>query len=267
MRSPRAAWRRAWAPLVLLALLGVTALALLPPAAHAPATVDEAQAAWARVLARHVDARGRIDFDGLATASADLEAYVDWLGVHGPRSLPAAYTSPAAVLAYHLNAYNALAMRTVLRAGPRGTLDAWRRIKVFVLTPQRVDGGWTTLYFYENHVIRPLGEPRVHFALNCMVRDCPRLPYAPFDAATLDAALTTAAREFVDDPRKLTLAPNRRVLRLSSIFAFYTEDFLVRDASLVAYLNRLRDPREAIPADYAVEFMPYDWTVNRQNLD
>lgn len=267
MSPPHIIWRRGWAPFALLTLLGLAVVTLLLPTSQALNTEHEAQIAWARILAQHVDSRGRVDFDGLARAPADLEAYVDWLGGHGPRSTPAAYTSPAAVLAYHLNAYNALAMRTVLRAGPRGVLNAWRRTKAFALTPQRVDGGWTTLYFVENHVIRPLGEPRVHFALNCMVRDCPRLPRVPFEAATLDAALAAAEREFIDDPGKVALEPRRRLLRLSSIFAFYTEDFLVRDASLVAYLNRLRDPRDAIPDDYAVEFIPYDWTVNRQDLD
>ena len=53
---------------------------------------------------------------------------------------------------------------------------------------------------------------------------------------------------------------------LSSIFSFYTDDFLAHDASLIAYVNRMRGTGERIPADYAVRFLPYDWTVNRQDL-
>ena len=33
-----------------------------------------AQAAWERVLAKHVDDRGRIDFAGIAAAPGDLES-------------------------------------------------------------------------------------------------------------------------------------------------------------------------------------------------
>ena len=32
--------------------------------------------------------------------------------------------------------------------------------------------------------------------------------------------------------------------------------------SLIEYCNRYRD--EPIPTDYAVEFIPYDWTLNAQ---
>ena len=46
-----------------------------------------------------------------------------------------------------------------------------------------------SLYTFENEVIRPLGEPRVHFALNCLVRGCPRLPPTPFVAERLDAGM------------------------------------------------------------------------------
>ena len=37
-----------------------------------------------------------------------------------------------------------------------------------------------SLYTLENDVIRPLGDERVHFALNCMVVSCPRLPRVAF---------------------------------------------------------------------------------------
>jgi hypothetical protein len=59
-----------------------------------------------------------------------------------------------------------------------------------------VDGEKTNLYDYENKVIRPLGDARVHFALNCMVRSCPRLPRTPFKADTLDLVLEQLSHEF-----------------------------------------------------------------------
>ncbi|MCI0400628.1 MAG: DUF547 domain-containing protein [Gammaproteobacteria bacterium] len=46
-----------------------------------------------------------------------------------------------------------------------------------------------SLYAYENDVIRKLGEPRVHFALNCVALGCPILPKKPFTGKWLDAEL------------------------------------------------------------------------------
>jgi len=119
-----------------------------------------------------------------------------------------------------------------------------------------------SLHTLENDVIRPLGEPRVHFALNCMVRDCPRLPRAPFAPATLQAQLNAAAQEFLSAPRHVEVDPAARRVRFSAILKGYDEDFLAVAPSLIAYANRYRD--EPVPEDWQVEFLDYDWTLNRQ---
>ena len=92
---------------------------------------------------------------------------------------------------------------------------------------------------------------------------CPRLPRQPFHAATLDAALDTEARHFFGEPRNVSVDPARRVARLSAILDFYPGDFLAKSPSLIGYANRYREA--PIPGDYAVEFIPYDWTVSGQD--
>jgi hypothetical protein len=48
----------------------------------------------------------------------------------------------------------------------------------------------------------------------------------------------------------------RKVIRVSAMLKFYSEDFLQEELSLARY-------RELPDADsYGVEFIPYDWTVN-----
>ena len=70
-------------------------------------------------------------------------------------------------------------------------------------------------------MIRERGDPRIHFALNCMVRSCPRLPQLPFRAETLDAQLDGAAEEFLNDTRHVKLSPEERTVYLSSILDWY----------------------------------------------
>jgi hypothetical protein len=123
-------------------------------------------------------------------------------------------------------------------------------------------GERTSLYALENAVIRPMGEPRVHFALNCMARGCPRLPRVPFLADRLDVQLDDAARLFFSESRNVVLDRATRTVRFNEILRFYTRDFLEKAPSLIAYVNRYRP--EPIPADWKVEFIPYDWTLNRQ---
>jgi hypothetical protein len=240
---------------LLLALL--VACSTLPVPA-APSGAGDADAAWARVLAGEVDERGRVDFAGLARHRGDLDAYVAHIAATAPDSV----AERKRRLAYLINAYNALAMYSVLEAGIPERLDLIDRADFFRLRHVVVGGGAISLYDLENEQIRPIGDERVHFALNCMVVSCPRLPRVPFDGAELDRQLDQAARDFFAEPRNLAVDTGRREIRVSRILDFYTEDFLKKAPSLVDYIERWR--ADKLPRDYELRFFPYDWTINRQ---
>lgn len=233
--------------------------------AQAPAGGETYLAPWAAVLERFVDARGRVDFSALAADRDDLDRFVAWVQRTSPASHPDLFPDRDAELAYHINAYNALAMQGVIDEGiPADFGSIFKRAGFFKLRKVIVGGQRTSLYDYENEVIRGYGDARVHFALNCMVRDCPRLPREPFRAATLDAQLDAAAREFLGDDANVNADHQARELRLSELLKFYTADFVGADRpqALAAYVNRYRE-RE-VPTDYRVRFRRYDWTINRQ---
>jgi len=251
--------------LPLLAVLLISGCATVPPPAVSPPadadTEREPTAAWGRVLKRFVDVHGRVDFDDLARDRVDLDRYVAWVYRTGPNNRPELFPTRNHVLAYHINAYNALAMYSVLDAGVPKTLAGARKVSFFFLRRVQVGGATMSLYAYENDVIRNLSEPRVHFALNCMAVGCPRLPQEPFDADRLDMQLDRETWYFFEEPRNVRIDRDARTLYLSEILDFYTGDFLAQAASLPAYVNRYR--AEKVPEDYAVKFIPYDWTINR----
>ena len=248
-------------PAILVVALVLGGCAQLVPAPAVEPAADPA-GAWARVLERFVDDAGRVDFAGMARDRADLDRFVAWVYAVSPASTPRRFPTREHALAYHLNAYNALAMYNVLERGIPQSLAGLEKVDFFVLRKLTVGGIALSLHAYENEVIRPLGEERVHFALNCMVRGCPRLPRVPFHAENLDESLAAEARRFIGEPRNVRVDPARRAVHLSGIFDLYTEDFLAVAPSLIAYINRHR--AERIPEDYKVFFNPYDWTVNRQ---
>lgn len=175
--------------LLILAMAFISGCAtLVPTPALQDSTPASATAAWERVLERHVDVLGRVDYAGLAREQEDLDRFVAWVAAHGPNGAPAQYPGKQQVLAHHLNAYNALAMYNVLHAGVPRSLEDYGLVNFFWLRELRIDGKQQSLYAYERS-IRALGEERIHFALNCMAAGCPRLPRAPFRAETLEADL------------------------------------------------------------------------------
>lgn len=201
--------------------------------ASSMAQMTDPYAPWARVLAKNVDHRGRVDFHAVATDQADLDSF--------------------------------LSMFNVIDSGFPRALGPVRRLAFFGVNRFRIGGERMSLYTLENDVIRPLGDERVHFALNCMSVGCPRLPREPFRPERLSGTLDAMPREFFAEPRNLEILPEQKRARVSSILKFYREDFLKKAPTLIAYVNRYRSP--PIPEDYAVEFIDYDWTVNDQRQE
>ena len=251
------------AVLLLTALAGCAVNVSAPKTASAaePASAGAAEKAWARVLSKYVDEKGRIDFVGLSRDRADLDAYVAWIGRVSPVNTPAAFPSKESKLAYYINAYNALAMYNVIESGMPKDLNA-AKVKFFYRNKLELGGQKMSLYDLENKIVRPMGDPRIHFALNCMVRGCPRLPREPFRADQLDAELEATAQYFLNEERNVKVDADKQTVRFSQILQFYTEDFAKKAPSLIAYVNKYREAK--IPDSYRVEFIPYDWTLNQK---
>lgn len=245
---------------LVLAWLGGCATLVAPPAAP-PASAADATAAWARVLERFVDGRGDVDFDGLAADRADLDRYVRHVADTEAQDI----ADPRERLAHLINAYNALSMFNVIDSGIPATHAGLNKLRFFLWRRLRVGGRSMSLLRFENDVIRPearrLGEPRVHFALNCSARSCPQLPRRPFTAAGLDAELARETAAFFARAEVFRVDHATRTVWLSEILDFYPEDFVpAHGASLLDYANR--HAPEAAPPDYRVRFTPYDWTVS-----
>ncbi|MDE2069231.1 MAG: DUF547 domain-containing protein [Bradyrhizobium sp.] len=242
--------------------LGLTSILLGPSAASPPAnrSLEAWQAEWTQVLQGHVDAKGRVDFSGLAGDRTGLEDVVKLVAAVDPVSTPALFPTVEARLAYYIDAYNALAMYGVLDAGVPEQFGWLGRLRFFYLRKFVVGGRSISLYSLENDIIRPMGDPRVHFALNCMSVSCPRLPRTAFTPGGLDRELDAAAREFVGEDRNVHVDREARMVTLSAIFDFYTKDFLAKAPSLIDYVNQYR--ANLVPRDYKVMFADYDWTIN-----
>jgi hypothetical protein len=225
----------------------------------------EPQACWSELLKQHVNSKGQVNFDAVRTDRAKLAAYVRFIAAESPWNRPEAYSDPEARLAYYLNSYNALAMWGVLENGmPRDFDGFFKRLGFFKLNEYEIGGRFISLYDYENDVIRKVGDPRVHFALNCMSVGCPRLPQEPFPAKNLDNILHAGALEFFNSSQHLRIDHGTKTAHVSEILKFFTGDFVGEGKApdLISYINKYAS--EKIPADYQLAFIPYDWTVNRQ---
>ncbi len=221
-----------------------------------------------------------VDYAGLQSTRGDLDAYVEELSRTDAQALASA--SREAVLAFWINAYNACALKLVIDHYPikkasfpsslvktlagvpansiRQIADTWKREFCPVAGKDRA------LDEIEHEIIRPMGEPRIHFAVNCASRSCPVLAPTAYKAETLDNDLDQAVQRFIGDATQYRLERgDPPVFRVNKILDWYGDDFGGREGVIEflaahapdddkTFLRNARAPR--------LEFSDYDWTLN-----
>ncbi len=258
-----------------LAALVLAALFAAAPTAPAGAAEPFSHADWQRVLERFVDARGFVDYRGLAEDRTTFDRYIARLRAHSPQSDPAMFPTADHELAYWINAYNAWVIWGVLDRGPEidgvwGFLGTG--ISFFSGMDIELGGRETNLKALEDEVIRArYRDARVHAALNCASVSCPRLPRQAFTGEELDAQLDAAMREFVTDPKHLRVDRGAKRVTMSKIFDWYAADFLagaaergIREPNLIDYANLHRGAAGAVPRTFEIAFFDYDKGLNAQ---
>jgi len=221
--------------------------------------------AYTRLLHRHVQ-HGRldgvklneVDYQALGE-DPDFAAVVTLLENFSPDRL----SGRRERLAFYINAYNILAMKTVLDHWPVETIkDAGNFLfPVWKRDAGRIGGKSVTLDEIENDVLRPMREPRMHLAIVCASVSCPDLRREPYRAAQLDRQLDDQARRFLSNPGK-GLHFEGGVAHVSRIFDWFDEDF--DQVGGVATFLAHRAPHWPRPAPKVKADLPYDWSLNRE---
>jgi len=229
--------------------------AMATPVNHAP---------WDALLKKYVDAAGLVDYRGFQQDSVALNDYLQQLATH----LPSPAWSEAERLAYWLNAYNAFTIQRVLRDYPIRSIRELGGEQTLLNTvwdqPFIVMGSeHYSLNDLEHRLIRrQFADNRIHFALVCAARSCPRLRNEAYEATELNEQLDAQAREFINNPGKNNLAAPEAPA-VSAIFDFYPEDFAKNGSTSVPELiNRYAE--HPIDAAAPLRFLAYDWTLNEQ---
>lgn len=252
------------------AALLLTALApvCLPAPALSQGEGELAPAAlYASILDRYVE-DGAVRYGLLATESPrEWRHWLAWMEDARPEIL-----TVDGRRAFWINAYNSRVIAGVLERHP---IDSVRdvgflggRVRGFFGRREHpVAGQLRTLDEIEKEILlaRPLWDPRIHFALNCAARSCPKLRPEPYEAARLDTQLDFQTRAFLNGPDGHRLDPSGKVLYVSRILDWYEEDFARAAGSMREYLTRYLTGEAAAAArdpSWKIQFMDYDWSLN-----
>lgn len=220
--------------------------------------------AFTSLLQKHVDEQGMVDYKGFRQDREQLKAYLKTLENNPPN--PQQWTE-AEQLAYWINAYNAYTIDLVLEYYPLQSIkDIGAAIQLpFVNSPWdikfiHIKGKKFDLNNLEHNIIREeFKEARIHFALVCAARSCPKLRREAYTAEKLDEQLSQQVKSFLADPAKNKI--NEQKVQLSALFNWYEGDF-TKKGSLIDFLNR--HVSLTIQPDADISYLKYDWRLNEQ---
>ena len=213
---------------------------------------------WQESLRAHVHA-GVVDYPAIHREGR-LTSYLTLLDRVDPNQLRVDDR-----LAFWINAYNAFAVKGILDHDSPETL--FGRYRYFIAREYPVGGQTVNLYNLEREIlIGQFHEPRMHFAIVCASASCPKLQPWAYEGRQLDQQLTQVTSEFINDPSRNRFDRSKKVAYLSMIFKWFAKDFEVQSGSVLNFVREyVQDPslkQELSAADYTVEFLDYDWSLN-----
>ncbi|MBC7720872.1 MAG: DUF547 domain-containing protein [Pedobacter sp.] len=220
--------------------------------------------AWNKLLKKHVDSKGFVDYKGFIKDSVALNSYLKMLSDNEP----ADSWQKDEKLAFWINAYNAFTVKLIIDHYPvKSIKDIGSKIQIpFVNTPWQkkfiqMGDKKIKLDDIENNIIRKkFTEPRIHFAIVCASISCPKLRNEAYEASKLDAQLTDQAKAFLSDPTRNK--PDATNPKLSHIFQWFNGDFEKTGLTKIEFINKYSPIK--INADANIDYMNYDWGLNEQ---
>jgi hypothetical protein len=190
-------------------------------------------------------------------------------------------------VAFWLNAYNALVLKTVIEHYPiEGSATEYpsssiRQIPgVFERSPHRVANRTLTLDEIERRVLPSFEDPRVFLALGRGAAGSGRLRSEAFTGALLERQLAEAAEECAVSPRCVRIDRAANALLITPIFSWREKEFSAAYASKADEMFARRSPleravlaflaptlvdaeREFLAANaFQIRYLPFDWTLN-----
>ena len=161
-------------------------------------------------------------------------------------------------LAFWINAYNFFTIVDVVNNYPITGMKkiGWKN------KHHEVEGTLYSLDNIEHNAIRPLADPRIHFAINCASVGCPSLKTEIFDGNQIDVQLDKVVTNALKNPLHLRIVNNKP--NSTPLFKWFSKDFESGGYEGVTdFVNRFA-PERFQNAHQIEKKIKYDWNLNTE---
>ena len=163
-------------------------------------------------------------------------------------------------MAFWINAYNLLTVDLIIRQNEHDSIkkiggvfgNAWKDYH------WTIGGKQYALDEIEHGILRKMGDPRIHAAINCASLSCPDLRTEAYTAAKLDTQLNEQVSIFLRNERK-GLRKTETGITVSKIFDWFEEDFQA-GGGVVEFI---RSYDSSVAKDTRINgYFDYNWKLN-----
>ncbi|MCG3118578.1 MAG: hypothetical protein ALAOOOJD_00798 [bacterium] len=250
--------------LLLAGLLTWAANSSVFAASATPDSVGPDYSLFTQVLRDHVK-DGAVNYKGLK-ADTRFADFIEILKKTDPNTI-----APKNRLAFWINVYNAFVLKVVTDQYPIKSIMSKTAYALGKSNFQKklvtINGVSYSLNEVENDIIRPMGDPRIHFAINCAAKSCPPLRAEAFEVSRLGEQLDEQARQFITNSEKNSFDFAKNEALVSKIFDWFQEDFKTYATGVPEFISRYLPPelgKQLLAAGKAfkIKHHDYNWDLN-----
>lgn len=203
------------------------------------------------LLKKNVTYTGKVNYNGFK-GNASFKEYLNELSSNEPQSS----WSRNKKLAYWINVYNAFTIKLIIDNYPVKSIMDLHGGKPWDHKFIKIGSNTYSLNHVEHKIIRPVfKDPRIHFACVCAALSCPKLANKAYTESNVNSLLTIQTKYFINNANKNKIEENN--LMVSQLFNWYAGDF----GDVHKYIAKYS--KTAFSPDAKIEFMTYDWSLNK----
>ncbi len=157
-------------------------------------------------------------------------------------------------LAFWINAYNFFTIVDVCSGFPVKSMKdiGWKNVR------HQVGNSKYSLDHIEHKILRPLGEPKIHFAINCASVSCPSLYEKVLKQEDILETLTQLTKAAMKNP--LHISPYGNKVKVSKLMDWFESDFKVKPYDSANGFIKAMAP-DKLKKDIN-GYLKYDWNLN-----
>jgi len=256
---------------------------------NADQVAEEIRDIMSQIFSKFLSADGKtVDYNGIASSPL----WAEYLNLATQlQRVDIETLDRDARLAFFINIYNILCIHGLIEKGVPSNLLA--RFQFYKDTSYVIGGHLMTLNEIENGILRsnrasggtlflkpfseddsrlkislPEADARIHFALNCGAKSCPRLRV--YSSKDVQSQLSTATKEYLETMEGLIVRPKKNSVKLSKLFEWYEVDFGENTEQVLGWVIRhMEDSQKKGRLEsmlkrggYDVSHITYNWGHN-----